>query len=169
MKRLQPARASGFTLIELLVTLALVGVLALAAMPLVEVTYQRMKESELKLALRTIRKALDDHRAAVDAGQLPRAAGESGYPTSLEVLTQPLPLSGSSGGQAEGARTLVLLRRLPRDPFHTDPSTPAAQTWRTRAYGSRSDEWRQDPGNDVFDVSSRSEAKALDGSRHDEW
>lgn len=164
-----PRRSSGFTLIELLVTLALVGVLALAAMPLVEVTYQRMKESELKLALRTIRKALDEHRAAVDAGQLPRVAGESGYPASLEVLTQALPLNGPAGGPAEGARTLVLLRRLPRDPFHTDPTTPAAQTWRTRSYGSRSDEWQREPGRDVFDVSSQSASRALDGSRHDQW
>jgi general secretion pathway protein G len=170
-QRTRPSRfgPSGFTLIELLVTLALVGVLAVAAMPLVEVTYRRMKESELKLALRTIRKALDDHRAAVDAGQLPRGAGESGYPASLEALTQPLPLSGPAAGQADGVRTLVLLRRLPRDPFHTDPATPAAQTWRTRPYGSRSDEWRQEPGTDVFDVSSSSPGSALDGSRHDQW
>ena len=70
------ARRTGFTLIELLITLALLGVVASAAMPLVEVTYKRMKESELKLALRTIRKALDEHRAAVDAGLLPRVAGD---------------------------------------------------------------------------------------------
>lgn len=167
------ARRTGFTLIELLITLALLGVVASAAMPLVEVTYKRMKESELKLALRTIRKALDEHRAAVDAGLLPRVAGDSGFPGSLEVLTQPLPLTGpvqGAGANAvEGPRTLVLLRQLPRDPFHADPATPAAQTWRTRSYGSRPDEWRQDTGQDVFDVSSSSAATALDGSRYDQW
>jgi general secretion pathway protein G len=160
-------RTAGFTLIELLITLGLVGVLALAAMPLIGVTYTRMKESELRLALRTIRAALDEHRAAVDAGLLPRSAGDSGYPGSLDVLTQPLPVNG--GGREEAARSLVLLRRLPRDPFHTDPSLPAAQTWRTRAHGSRPDEWRRDGGADVFDISSQSGATALDGSRYDSW
>lgn len=160
---------AGFTLIELVITLALIGVLAMAALPLVEVTYTRLKESELRLALRTIRAALDEYRAAYDAGMLPKSAGDSGYPPSLDVLTQPLPLVGGASGREDSPRTLVILRRLPRDPFHTDPSVPAAQTWKTRAYGSRPDDWSTDAGADVFDVGSQSTATALDGSRYDTW
>ncbi|MFO1267014.1 MAG: type II secretion system protein [Rubrivivax sp.] len=159
------ARRRGFTLLELVVSLALVGVLALVAMPLAEVTSTRVKEAELKRSLRIIRSALDEYRAAVDAGQLPRAAGESGYPPSLEVLTRPLPVQGAAEGDP---RVIVLLRQLPRDPFATERQLPAAATWRTRAYGSAGDAWDVG-GRDVFDVSSSSTAVALDGSRYDEW
>lgn len=157
--------ARGFTLLELVISLALVGILALVALPLAEVTSTRVKEAELRRSLRVIRSALDQHKAAVDAGQLPRAAGDSGYPPSLEVLTRPLPVQGAGEG---APRVLVLLRQLPRDPFATDRTLSAAATWRTRAHGSDSDAWDAG-GRDVFDVSSRSAAVALDGSRHDEW
>jgi len=50
---------AGFTLIELVITVAIVGVLALLAAPLLEVTAQRHKETELHLALRQIREAID--------------------------------------------------------------------------------------------------------------
>lgn len=155
----------GFTLLELVISLALVGVLALVALPLAEITSTRVKEAELKRSLRVIRAALDQYKAAVDAGQLPRAAGESGYPPSLEVLTQPLAVQGATEG---GPRVLVLLRQLPRDPFASDRRASAAATWRTRAHGSAIDAWDAG-GRDVFDVSSTSPAEALDGSRHDEW
>lgn len=166
-----PARrhVRGFTLIELVITLGLVGVLAMAALPLVEITYARMKESELRVALRTIRGALDQYRAAYDSGLLPRVAGQSGFPATLDALAEPLTLNAGAGGRDDAPRTLVILRRIPRDPFHTDPSVPAALTWRTRAYGSRPDEWSDTGGIDVFDISSRSSAKALDGSRYDTW
>ncbi|MBL8324630.1 MAG: type II secretion system protein [Rubrivivax sp.] len=162
--RRPPRRRRGFTLLELVISLALVGMLALVALPLAEVTSTRVKEAELKRALRTIRTALDQHRAAVDAGLLPRAAGESGYPPSLEALTRPLTVQGATDG---APRVLVLLRQLPRDPFAADRRAAAAATWRTRAYGSAGDDWGG--GSDVFDVSSGSAALALDGSRYDEW
>jgi len=155
----------GFTLLELVVSLALVGVLALVALPLAEITSTRVKEAELKRSLRVIRAALDQYKAAVDAGQLPRAAGESGYPPSLELLTRPLPVQGAGEGEP---RVLVLLRQLPRDPFASDRQQAAAATWRTRAHGSAGDQW-DTGGRDVFDVSSSSGAVALDGSRYDEW
>jgi general secretion pathway protein G len=155
----------GFTLLELVVALALVGVLALVALPLAEVTSTRVKEAELKRSLRVIRAALDQYKAAVDTGRLPRAAGDSGYPPSLDVLTQPLAVQGAAEGEP---RVLVLLRQLPRDPFASDRRQSAAATWRTRAHGSAADGWDAG-GRDVFDVSSTSDAVALDGSRYDEW
>ncbi|MBL8288686.1 MAG: prepilin-type N-terminal cleavage/methylation domain-containing protein [Rubrivivax sp.] len=155
----------GFTLLELVVALALVGVLALVALPLAEVTSTRVKEAELKRSLRVIRGALDQYKAAVDAGQLPRAASESGYPPTLEVLTRPLAVQGAAEGEPG---VLVLLRQLPRDPFATDRRLAAAATWRTRAYGSAGDAWDAG-GRDVFDVASSSNAVALDGSRYEQW
>jgi general secretion pathway protein G len=166
--------AGGFTLIELLVTVVLVGIVALTATPMIEVISVKQREQELRQALRTIRTALDAHKAAADAGLLPKAAGESGYPATLELLTQPLEVTAARPGSAGAAaaagqapQRLVFLRQLPRDPFHPDPHTPAALTWDTRAYASRPDE--PQPGADVFDIASKSPRTALDGTPYARW
>ena len=80
----------GFTLIEMLITLALVGLLAVTSLPVYEVTARRLKESELREALRTIRSGLDAYKAAVDSGALKKETGQSGYPPTLEILTESL-------------------------------------------------------------------------------
>ena len=161
---------AGFTLIELLITLALVGLLAVVSMPLYEVTSTRMKEAELREALRTLRAGLDAYKAAVDTGMLAREAGASGYPPTLDILTQPLDLANKSNsgfGSTDAPQRIVILRQMPRDPFFPDPSVPAAQTWSTRSYGSRSDD--PQPGADVYDVASMSPRVGLDGIPYNAW
>jgi general secretion pathway protein G len=165
-----PPATRGFTLVELLITLAIVGLLASVALPMYEVTSTRFKEAELRQALRTIRTGLDAYKAATDSGLLAKAAGESGFPPSLEVLTQPLEIviKRDFGLDATPAsRRMVILRQLPRDPFYPDPLAPAAQTWDTRAYASRPDD--PQPGDDVFDVSSKSRRLGLDGTAYSTW
>lgn len=162
--------AAGFTLIELLITLALVGLVAMVTLPLYEVTSTRLKELELRQALRTIRAGLDAYKAASDSGAFSKTAGESGFPPSLDVLTEPLELANKrdfSAGAGGAPRRIVILRRLPRDPFFPDPQAPAAQTWNTRAYASRPDD--PQAGADVFDVSSKSTRIGFDGSAYNTW
>lgn len=162
------AASRGFSFIELVITLALVGLLSMMAVPLYDMTVTRMKESELRQALRTIRSGIDAYKAATDSGSLARATGDSGYPPSLEKLTEPLELQGKrdlSGSLA--SQRMVILRQLPRDPFSTDPEIPAALTWNTRAYASRADD--PQPGDDVFDVSSKSSRLGLDGTPYSSW
>jgi len=161
---LRLSRSCGFSLIELLVTLALIGIAAAVALPLATVVEQRAKEAELRVALRTIRRALDDYKVAADAGLIDKATGASGYPASLDVLVTGVPRSAAFG---LNSTPMQFLRRVPRDPFAGDAAAPAAQTWRTRAYGSQPGDFSS--GADVFDVASRSSKAALDGSRIGDW
>ncbi len=154
-------RARGFTLIEMLVVLAMMAVLASAARPLLELSVQRSREHELRQGLRTLREALDAYKRAGEAGSILQSPEDSGYPKSLQQLVDGVPDSKSPNG-----RKLYFLRRLPRDPF-APADLPAAETWGLRAYDSPPDDPRA--GKDVFDVFSRSDKLALDGTKLKDW
>ena len=159
--RLHPFE-SGFTLIELVVTVALVGLVALVSVPLFEITSTRLRETELRAALREIRSAIDAYKSAADAGVVPKGITDSGYPASLEALVQ-----GIESTKSTAVPRIVFLRRVPRDPFNPDPALAPAQQWVTRGYGSPPDDPR--PGTDVFDVTTRSSRKGLNGIAYREW
>ncbi len=89
--------ARGFTLIELLVTLVLVGLVASISVPLYEVTSTRLREAELRSALRQIRAAIDAYKAAADSGLIAKGVTESGYPPSLEILVQGIDVAEPGG------------------------------------------------------------------------
>jgi general secretion pathway protein G len=163
--RAPATRRRGFTLVELLVVLAVMGVLAAAARPLVELAAQRHKEAALRQALREVRLAIDAYALAVEQGRVLRPAdaapGRPVYPATLELLVQGVPESA----EPDAARR-HFLRRVPRDPF-ADPALPAAAGWALRASDSPPDAPRA--GRDVFDLASRHEGTALDGTRYSEW
>ncbi len=158
------SRQHGFTLIELLVTLALIGIAASVALPFNAMMETRAKEAELRVALRTLRQALDNYKAAADAGAIDKPTGSSGYPANLDVLVQGVPRSAALGFNST---PMVFLRRVPRDPFFADRSALPVQTWRIRSYGAPPGEFI--PGADVFDISSTSKRQALDGTRLSDW
>ena len=152
----------GFTLIELVVTLAIIGVLAAGVMPLAELAAQRSKESELRSTLRQIRNALDAYKAAYDEGRIEQKADASGYPPNLRVLVEGVP-----DVKDEDGRRIYFLRRLPRDPLHTDASVEPERTWGRRSYASPPEAPRE--GQDVYDVYSLSERTGLNGVPYKEW
>ena len=158
-------RACGFTLIEMLVVLAIVGILASAARPLLEFAAIRQREFALRDALRQIRAAIDNYQLAVADGSLPRPLGalQTGlvYPATLQLLADGVPTPNVS---ATARR--YFLRRVPRDPF-ADASLPSIETWGLRASDTPAAQPR--PGRDVFDVYSLSERKALDGTQYRDW
>ncbi len=147
---------AGLTLIELIVTMAIISVLAVGIIPLSQVTYKRTQEIELKRNLRIIRKALDEYKLISDKYKMAKQVSDSGYPKRLEVLVE-----GVDVGEAVSAKK-KFLRRIPKDPMTEDGQ------WGLRSYFDEpdSDMWG---GQDVYDVYTKSDQTALDGTPYREW
>lgn len=149
-------------MIELLVVMAVLGVLAAAIMPLGEVMMTAQKERHLRAALWEIRSAIDEHKRLADKGIVAPGPTGSGYPASLQVLVD----GAEDLRPATRGHRLYFLRRIPRDPM-ASPELPPEDTWRLRSYASPAE--NPQPGADVFDVRSHSDASALDGTPYASW
>ena len=147
---------AGLTLIELIVTMAIISVLAVGIIPLSQVTYKRTQEIELKRNLRIIRKALDEYKQTSDEYKLAKLVSDSGYPKQLEMLVEGVDLGEARSGKKK------FLRRIPKDPMTEDGQ------WGLRSYFDEpdSDMWG---GQDVYDVYTKSDQIALDGTPYREW
>jgi general secretion pathway protein G len=150
----------GYSFVELVMVAAIVAILASAVMPLARVTVQRHKEAELRRALREIRTAIDRYKDAVDAGLIGGAdvrAGSEGYPPDLETLVEGVPVVNDQSG-----RKLKFLRRIPIDPM------TGTTDWGLRSYQDDPDSqsWG---GQNVYDVYTKFEGTALDGTKYRDW
>jgi general secretion pathway protein G len=153
-------REAGFTFVELLVVTTMLLILASAVMPLAKVSIQRQRESDLRRSLREMRTAIDKFKDAADAGAIAPTdiqAGSENYPPSLDTLVNGV----TKNNDATGVK-LKFLRRIPYDPM------THSTEWGLRAYADRPDStsWG---GSNVFDVYTKSEGKALDGTKYKDW
>jgi general secretion pathway protein G len=155
-------RTGGFTLVELLFTVVIVAVLAMVALPISELTWQRSKEQELRRALQEIRDALNAYRRASDEGRLANTPNGSGFPPTLAAL-----VVGITDAKDPAGAKIFFLRRIPKDPFQPDAGLRAERTWGLRSYESPPDDPR--PGRDVFDVYSLSTKTGLNGIPYRYW
>ena len=155
-----PRTDRGYTFIELLVVSTIILILASAIMPLARVTATRQREVELRRALREIRTAIDKFKDAADAKMISpldlKPDGE-GYPADLEVLVE-----GVSAANDQADRKLKFLRRVPIDPMTRDTD------WGLRAYQDDAGSTRWG-GQNVFDVYTKFEGTALDGTKYKDW
>jgi len=145
---------SGMTLVELIIATMIMALLATAALPVVVVRVRREKELELRRAVWEMRDAIDRYKDAADKGNFDTEIGSQGYPPDLETL-----LKGVNVG---GFQKVRFLRRIPIDPMthkaewglHSMTDNPDSDSW---------------GGQNVFDVYSKSEGTALDGTKYREW
>jgi general secretion pathway protein G len=160
MRRISWQGQDGFTFVELLVVCTILLILASAVMPLAKVTVQRQREQELRRALREMRTAIDKFKDAADAQIIAPSeiqAGSENYPPSLETLVNGV----TKNNDATGVK-LKFLRRIPIDPI------TRSTEWGMRSYADKPDStsWG---GSNVFDVYTKSDGKALDGTKYKDW
>jgi general secretion pathway protein G len=144
----------------MLVVATILLILAAGIMPLAKVTAQRSREAELRRALREMRTAIDKFKDAADTGQigsLDIKVGSENYPPDLQTL-----VDGVNAANDATGRKLKFLRRIP-----TDPMTRGNE-WGLRSYQDKPDSTRWG-GQNVFDVYTTFDGKALDGSKYREW
>ncbi len=149
-KRLQ----LGVTLMEMIIVITILLVLMGAAVPVVRISVKRQKEVELRRDLWEMRNAIDRYKDVADRNLIQVKLGTEGYPPDLDTLV--------NGVEAQGGKKLRFLRRIPVDPM------TGSKDWGLRSMQDDpdSDSWG---GQDVFDVYTKSNGTALDGTKYKAW
>ena len=146
-------REAGLTLIELIVTVAILGLLASAAVPVARWNIKRIKERELRSDLWEMRRAIDKYKDIADKGGIQTKVDSDNYPPDLDTLVKGVDVKG---------KKMRFLRRIPVDPMTGKPD-----------WGMRSEQ--DDPNSDsfggqnLFDVYSKSQGTALNGTKYADW
>ncbi|MGB7621004.1 MAG: type II secretion system protein [Terriglobia bacterium] len=147
---------NGFSIVELIVAFTIMSILATAALPLARVTIQRQREIELHRALREIRDAIDKFKMASDQNMIEKKLDTEGYPPDLQTLVDGLPLMNTVD------KKIKFLRRIPKDPM------TGTTEWGLRSYQDDPDSssWG---GQNVFDVFTKNQGMAFDGTKYSDW
>ena len=147
------AGEAGLTLVELIITVAIVAILASAALPIARFQVKREKERELRRDLWEMRDAIDHYKDAAEKGGMVTKADSMNYPPDLQTLVDGVDIQ---------SKKVRFLRRIPVDPMTNNTE------WglRSNQDDPDSDSWG---GQNVFDVHSKSQGTALDGSKYTTW
>ena len=150
------SRAAGMTILELIIACSILLVLSSMALPVFRYTVVRQKEADLHYDLRTIRDAVDRYKDLADQHKFRTEVGSENYPPDLETLVK-----GVQIGAGDDKR-LRFLRKIP-----VDPMTGRAD-WGLRCVSDDSDStsWC---GKNIFDVYTKSQGTALDGTKYSDW
>jgi len=136
-----------------IVAITILSVLASMAVPYIQITIKRERERELRYDLWTIRDAIDRYKDASERGAFQIKVGREGYPPDLETLVKGVDVAG---------KKVRFLRKIPVDPM------TGRSEWGMRSVqdDAASESWG---GQNVFDVYSKSEGAALDGTKYKDW
>ncbi len=154
--RLHRQDAAGFTMVEVAIVAAMISILAAMAVPVARYSLRRQKELELRYELRMLRDTIDKYKQMSDSGLIPLEVGGEGFPPELETLVKGVNLVG------QVSKKHRFMRRIP-----VDPMTGKAD-WGLRSYQDEPDSFSWG-GQNVYDVYSLSEARALDGTYYKDW
>jgi general secretion pathway protein G len=146
----------GMTLLELLVACAILMILSSAALPIARFTIVHKKEELLRYNLRQMKDAVDRYKDLADSNKIRVEVGTEGYPPDLETLVKGVKLGAGDD------KKIRFLRRIP-----VDPMTGQAD-WGLRCVSDDPDStsWC---GKNVFDVYSKSQSTASDGTKYADW
>ena len=146
----------GFSLVELIVTVVIIGILVGMALPMARNSLKREREVDLRQALREMRAAIDKFKETSDAGKIEVPNDTEGYPQTLDVMVDGVQLIGQAG------KNYKALRKIPTDPMTTSTD------WGMRSYQDEptAGSWG---GQNVFDVYTKSDGIAFDGTRYKDW
>jgi general secretion pathway protein G len=143
----------GLTLVELIVTVAILAILASAAVPIARFQVKREKERILRYDLWQMRKAIDAYKDAADKHAFITKLDSYNYPPDLQKLVD---------GEDVQGKKLRFLRHIPVDPMTGNDD------WGLRSMQDdpTADSWG---GQNVFDVYTKSDGTALDGTKYSDW
>jgi len=150
-------KQGGLSLVELIVAFTILAVLASMSVPLARYKVNRDRERQLRTALDDMRKAIDKYKDMADKGELgPAKLGTEGYPDTLEILVEGVKKQGTVDTK------IRFLRRIPKDPMTN------SFDWGKRSMQDdpKSTSWG---GQNVFDVFTKGQTKAGDGTYYSEW
>jgi general secretion pathway protein G len=144
---------AGLTLVELIVTVAILAILVSAAVPVARFQVKRTQERELRYDLWQMRDAIDHYKDAADRGAFQVKLDSQGYPPDLETLVNGVDVHG---------KKVRFLRKIPEDPM------THSTDWGLRSMQDDpdSDSWG---GQNVFDVYTKSNDTALNGTKYKDW
>ena len=143
-------------LIELIAAITILLVLTTMALPLARNEIIRARETRLHESLRMLREAIDRYKAYSDNQMIPVKVDSFGYPPDLQTLVDGVPVKGTAKGKYK------FLRKIP-----VDPMTGSAD-WGLRSMQDDLDS-KSWGGQNVFDVYSKSQGTALDGTQYGDW
>jgi len=146
----------GMSLLELIIACTILMILSSAALPIARYTIVHKKEELLHYNLRQMRDAIERYKDLADSNKIRVEVGTEGYPPDLETLVK-----GVKVGAGDDKK-LRFLRRIPVDPM------TGQSDWGLRAVSDDPDS-RSWAGKNVFDVYSKSQATASDGTRYADW
>jgi len=142
------------TLLEMIIVITIILILLSAAVPITRLTVRRQHETELRRDLWEMRSAIDRYKDAADKNAFQIKLGTEGYPPDLDTLV--------NGVDGPGGKKLRFLRRIPVDPMtgnkdwglHSMQDDPTSDSW---------------GGQNVFDVYSKSNGTAMNGTKYKDW
>lgn len=134
----------------------MIAILTGMVVPVVRYTVKRQDELELRFQLRLVRDAIDKYKQYSDSGLIPPQLGTEGYPPELQTLVDGAKLVGQIDKKQK------FLRRVPVDPMTKKPE------WGLRSFqdDAKSTSWGS---QNVYDVYSLSNGRAIDGTYYKDW